>query len=227
MRIVLLTFFVLLIVLKGALQLIAQEPPKVSDAASNVPISYGIVADNSGSMRPYLDALTLTTKVIVQHNKSKDQTFLVRFVNRNNIVRLQDLTEDSEKIAKAAEDFFSEGGQTAIMDALYQSAEYLANSVKKGGQDRRFALIVISDGEDRESKHKYEELLKLVIGNKITIYSIGYSKLVRKDAGKKAFETATGFLQKLSSDTGGKSFFPATVGELNGSVDEIFASIRK
>ena len=141
-----------------------------------MPVSYGIIVDNSGTVRPYMGTLILTTKAIVRHNKTQDRTFLDRFVGRDKIERLQDLTEDTEKISNAADDFYSEGGQTALIDALYQSADYLANSTKDDVPNRRLSLIVVSDGDERASKHKYDELIKLSADNKIAIYSIGFSK---------------------------------------------------
>jgi VWFA-related protein len=189
--------------------------------------SYGIVVDNSNSLRYALDAVIQTTQNLVARNNSNDETFLVRFINRDKIQRLQDFTQDPQKISDAAENFYTEGGQTAIIDALYQSAQYLAENNKADSPNRRLALILISDGEERESRRKYEELAKLLSEKKITVYTIGFSKQIQKDQGRKTYEKAAAFLQKLAAETGGKSYFPETAVDLNNAASEIFAELRK
>ena len=57
-----------------------------------------------------------------------DEAFLVTFVDTAKIVVRQDLTESKEELRDSAENMFIEGGQTAILDAVKSSADYLAEN---------------------------------------------------------------------------------------------------
>ena len=219
--------FLIVIIFSVSINSAAQQSAKPIQKTEDVAVSYGIVVDNSNSLRYVLDAVIQTTQNLVIRNNSNDETFLVRFVNRDKIERLQDFTQNAQKISDAADDFFAEGGQTAIIDALYQSAQYLSEKNKADSPNRRLGLILISDGEERDSKRKYEELAKFLGEKKISVYTIGFSKQIQKEQGKKTYEKAVAFLQKLASETGGKSYFPETVVDLNNATSEIFTELRK
>src|SRR5918912_166702 len=89
-----------------------------------VPISYGLAVDNSGSMRSQIDKVIEAAKDIVNSNKSGDETFLVRFIDSDKIETLQDFTPNKQALMDALDSMFIEGGQTAIVDAVYLSAEH-------------------------------------------------------------------------------------------------------
>ncbi len=77
------------------------------------------------------------------------------------------------------------------------------------------------------SKGKYEDLSKFLSEKHIVIYTIGFSKQLQKDQGKRVYENAVSFMQKLARESGGKSYFPETIGDLNNAANEIFADLRK
>jgi len=79
---------------------------------------------------------------------------------------------------------YVEGGQTAIIDAVYLSAEHVSE-YKKGGDDdrRRRALIVITDGEDRNSFYKQEKLFSRLREEDVQIYVIGFVNELDKEGG--------------------------------------------
>lgn len=180
------------------------------------PVSYGIVADNSGSIRPALEAVIMAAQAIIKQNKAADEAFVVRFVGRDKIQRVQEMTGDGEELADAVENFFPEGGQTALIDAIMASADHLSKERKAEPASRRSALIVISDGEERESRTKTSELIKLLKDSKITVYAIGITPEIKKDP-----------LEKITSGSGGKLYHPRKVGEMNAAIAEIFAELRK
>ncbi|HEX8852198.1 MAG TPA: VWA domain-containing protein, partial [Pyrinomonadaceae bacterium] len=129
---------------------------------AEVPISYGIVIDNSGSLRNQINQVIDASKTIVNSNKPGDETFLVRFVSSDEIKVMQDWTANKQDLNDALDDLFVEGGQTAILDAVYLSAEHAATH-KKGNDledKRRRALILVTDGEDRNSFYKTEQLFE-------------------------------------------------------------------
>ena len=57
-----------------------------------VPISYGLAVDTSGSLRSQLQSVIDHGKTIINSNKQGDETFLVRFISSDNIETVQDFT---------------------------------------------------------------------------------------------------------------------------------------
>ncbi|MGH9943293.1 MAG: VWA domain-containing protein, partial [Pyrinomonadaceae bacterium] len=125
-----------------------------------IPIQYGMVIDNSGSLRFQINQVIEAGKTIVNSNKPGDETFLVRFISSDKIETVQDFTGDQETLTEALDQLFVEGGQTAVIDAVMLSAERVANYRKGNDLDdrRRRALILVTDGEDRSSYYKQEDL---------------------------------------------------------------------
>ncbi|MDQ3253748.1 MAG: VWA domain-containing protein, partial [Acidobacteriota bacterium] len=123
-----------------------------------VPIQYGLVIDNSGSLRSQINQVIDAGKSIVNSNKPGDETFLVRFIDSSKIELKQDFTADKSLLIDALDELYVEGGATAVIDAVYVSAERAAE-YKKGNDlndRRRRALILITDGEDRNSQYKQD-----------------------------------------------------------------------
>jgi len=126
--------------------------------------------------------------------------------------------------------FYVEGGQTAIIDAVYLSAEHVSE-YKKGdeGDRRRRALIVITDGEDRNSFYKQEQLFARLREEDVQIFVIGFVNELEKEAGfirKSPRDKAVNLINKLASETGGRAFFPESVAELPQIANEIIRDLR-
>ncbi|HET8780964.1 MAG TPA: VWA domain-containing protein, partial [Pyrinomonadaceae bacterium] len=95
-----------------------------------VPISYGLAVDTSGSLRAQLATVIDAGKAIINSNKPGDETFLVRFVGRDNTETVQDFTPNKEALMDALDNMYIEGGQSAVVDAVYLSAEHVAEYQK-------------------------------------------------------------------------------------------------
>lgn len=196
-----------------------------------VPISYGLVVDNSGSMKPLLDKVIESTRAIVNENKPGDETFLLRFVDRDEIEMLQDFTAKKDDLFDALENMHTEGGQTAIIDAVYLGAEHTAQ-YKKGdalSDRRRRAMIVITDGEDRESFYRQNQLFEFLRENDVQIYVIGFTSELDAEGGfirKSPKDKAVELINRLATETGGRAFFPASISELPQIAREITQDMR-
>jgi Ca-activated chloride channel family protein len=195
-----------------------------------VPISYGLAVDTSGSLRTQLQSVIDAGKSIINSNKTGDETFLVRFISSDKIETVQDFTDSKEQLLDGLESFYIEGGQTAIIDAVYLSAEHVAE-YKKGneGDRRRRALIVITDGEDRNSFYKQEQLFARLREEDVQIFVIGFVNELDKEAGlirKSPREKAVNLIKKLASETGGRAFFPESISELPQIANEIVRDMR-
>ena len=188
-------------------------------------ISYGLVVDDSASLLPLLQQLRTTAKLIVRNNDSNDETFILLFTDAKHITRLQDLTRDKATLTNAADDIYIEGGDTAILDALFESTSYLAGNAPTNPARRR-ALILLSDGEDRGSKRKLADVLTFLHEKGVVVYVVGIVSQLEKDRGKKDVQKATEFLTSLATQTGGYAYFPHDTDELTRNTTELFQKLR-
>ncbi|HWS52724.1 MAG TPA: VWA domain-containing protein, partial [Pyrinomonadaceae bacterium] len=196
-----------------------------------VPISYGLVVDNSGSLRSQINQVIEAGKSIVESNKPGDETFVVRFVSSDEIKIMQDFTPDKQSVSDALDDMYVEGGQTAIIDAVYLSAEHAAQH-KKGNpleDKRRRALILVTDGEDRASFYKRDQLFESLKEQDVQIYIIGFVNELERERGfisKSRRDKAVDLLDRLAKETGGRAFYPTSLSELPKIAEEITKDLR-
>jgi Ca-activated chloride channel homolog len=195
-----------------------------------VPISYGLAVDSSGSLRSQLQSVIDAGKTIVNSNKPGDETFLIRFISSDKIDIVQDFTSHKDLLMDGLDSFYIEGGQTAVIDAVYLAAEHVSE-YKRGGEDdrRRRALIVITDGEDRTSFYKQEQLFARLREEDVQIFVIGFINELDKEAGfirKSPREKATALINKLATETGGRAFFPQSISELPQIASDIVRDLR-
>jgi Ca-activated chloride channel family protein len=195
-----------------------------------VPISYGLAVDTSGSLRAQLPTVIEAGKAIINSNKQGDETFLVRFISSDKIETVQDFTANKEALMDGLDSFYVEGGQTAVIDAVYLSAEHVSEYRRGDGDDRRRrALIVITDGEDRNSFYKQEQLFARLREEDVQIFVIGFVNELDKDAGlirKSPRDKAVNLINRLATETGGRAFFPESISELPGIANEIIRDLR-
>ncbi len=185
-----------------------------------VPLSYGLLIDNSGSMRSQLNKVVEAGRIIVNSNMPGDETFLVRFIASDKIEQVSGFTSSKAALVSGLDSLYVEGGQTAVIDAVYVCIEYAAKNRKRIDGNRRRALVLITDGEDRRSEYKRAQLLELLHREDIQIFVIGLTS--QAEDRKKA----TDLLNFLAQETGGRAFFPKSTSELRGIAEEITRDLR-
>jgi VWFA-related protein len=206
------------------------ERPVVSFEKEVLPVSYGLVVDNTGSLRTQIARVIGAAKYLVDSNRPGDEAFVLRFVSSDNIKVLQNLTADQVALNKALDSMVIQGGQTALLDALYLAGDYLVkNASKSGAPERRLALILVSDGEDRQSFYKTEDVLKLLRQGGVQVYCVGLTGALENEArlvtrSKKV--VAQDLLKKLASETGGRVFYVEKPGQLEEAVGEVVGNMR-
>ncbi|MEZ5344034.1 MAG: VWA domain-containing protein [Pyrinomonadaceae bacterium] len=198
---------------------------------SEVPTNYALVIDNSGSLRFQLEKVIEASKTIVSTNREDDETGVVRFVSSDKIEILQDFTSNRLDLNDALDNMFIEGGPTAIIDAVYLATEKVDEYERTSSavDRKRRALILVSDGEDRSSYYKEEQLFKLLREADVQIYAIGFIDDLESEGGfisKSPQKKAKSFLTKLAEETGGKSYFPKSVAELPTIATDIASELR-
>jgi VWFA-related protein len=174
----------------------------------DVPVSLGILIDNSGSMRDKRQAVNQAALNLVKASNPNDEVFVVNFNDEAYID--QDFTADLKKLRDGLEHIDSRGG-TAMYDAVVASADHLA----KTGRKEKKVLLVVTDGEDNASRDTLEQAVRRVQDEKgPTIYTIGLLGTEKQKRARRALEA-------LSLQTGGVGYFPKDLSE----VDQISLSI--
>jgi Ca-activated chloride channel homolog len=204
--------------------------PVFSFTQEEVPVIYGLAVDTSGSLRSQLNQVIDAAKTIINSNKRGDETFLERFVDREQIENLQDFTNNKDVLLDAVENLYVSGGQTAVIDGVYLAAEHVAE-YRKGNDDdrRRRALIVVTDGEDRASYYNEIQLFQRLREEDVQIYIIGFVTELDADKGlirKSPRDKAVALLNRIASETGGRAFYPQTLAELPQVANEIVRDLR-
>jgi len=194
-----------------------------SFSQEDVPVSLGILLDLSGSMRNKIEEVNKAALAFIMASNSEDQVFLIGF--NDEVELIQDFTNDIDEITDSLDNTVVSGG-TALYDAIYLGVQ----KAQVGTQPKK-AIVVISDGEDRDSYYKLDELVAKVQESDVQIYCIGFLNEVPEKGlfgrwSKSVPEKAHDALEMISEETGGKAFFPKKVTEMNGIVAEIAHELR-
>jgi Ca-activated chloride channel homolog len=195
----------------------------ISFSQEDVPVSMGILLDLSGSMKPRIDQVNKAALAFIRARNPRDQTFLIGF--NDEVELLQDYTSEIDEITDALENTVATGG-TALYDAIY-----LGIQKAHSGSKPKKALVVITDGEDRDSYYKLDELLAKVQESDVQVFSVGLLEEIPEKGlfgrwSKTAPEKARDALLKISEETGGKAFFPNKITDIHSIVTEIATDLR-
>ena len=177
----------------------------------DIPVSIGIIIDNSGSMREKRNKVNQAALNLVRASNPRDEVFIVNFNDEYYLD--QDFTNDLLKLKEALEKIDARGG-TALYDAVVASAEHL----KLHARLEKKVLLIVTDGEDIASNETLEQAVKqLQEENGPSVYAIGI--LGEEEHPKRAKRA----LEIIAQRTGGIAFFPKTLDE----VDEISRTVAR
>lgn len=182
---------------------------------TDLPVSIGLVIDNSGSMSKKRPAVNKSALDLVEASNPKDEAFVVNFSDEAFID--QEFTSDVRKLRDGLSHVESRGG-TALYDAVVASADKLAADAKRAKQ----VIVVITDGEDNASTLSLEQTIHRVqqLSGPV-IYTIGL--LFGDEMSRSEMRHARRALEMLSTETGGMAFFPRSLEQ----VDEIAAEVAR
>ncbi len=190
----------------------------VSFRHEDLPVSIGLLIDNSGSMYDKLQGVEKAAIDLVKLSNPKDEEFLVDFANESMLD--QEFTSSIDKLQQGLSYIEPKGG-TAAYDALVASADYLTKNAKNTKQ----VLIIITDGEDNTSSATLEQMIRRIQDlDGPTIYCIGL--LFGADIDKRERNHARKVLETIAQQTGGAAYFPKNVGEVDAIATEVAADIR-
>ena len=183
----------------------------------DVPVSVGILVDNSGSMRDKREAANRAALELVRESNPQDRAFIVNF--NNHAYLDQGFTSNISDLERGLE-HYDATGETALYDAVAASADELSAHAKWPKQ----VLLIITDGEDDASRLTLQQTVARVqrLGGPV-IYSIG---MLFESESKQEAQRARQALETLSNDTGGIAFFPRSNRDMNAIAQEVARDIR-
>jgi Ca-activated chloride channel homolog len=184
----------------------------------DVPVSLGLVIDNSGSMRNKLAKVSAAALALVKDSNPSDEVFVVNFNDTAFMdnPKDKDFTNETKELEQALARIDARGG-TAMRDAIAMSIQHL----KKAHRDKK-VLVVITDGDDNSSFAGMEEVLRSAHASDVLIYGVGLlSEENSRDAGR-----ARKALNELAEATGGKTFFPKEIEEVDSIAHLVAKDIR-
>jgi Ca-activated chloride channel homolog len=196
---------------RGAFTVFEDGKPQsiISFHHEDIPVSIGILIDNSGSMREKRSKVNQAALNLVRASNPKDEVFIVNFNDEYYLD--QDFTNDLLKLKEALDKIDARGG-TALYDAVVASAEHL----KRNARLEKKVLLIVTDGEDNASNETLEQAVKhLQEENGPSVYAIGI--LGDEEHPKRARRA----LEIIAQRTGGIAFFPKTLDQ----VDEISRTV--
>ncbi len=180
----------------------------------DVPATVGLVVDHSGSMAARRLQVIEAAQTFVQVSNPQDHEFVVNFSNSLSLGLPKNVafTNDVNALLSALSTPTA-GGQTALYDALLVAMDHIQKASDKK------ALLLISDGGDNASHHKFSDVLRAAQESNVTIYAVGLLDENSADQNPQV-------LKKLADETGGQVYLPNSFAQLLDSAREIAADIR-
>src|SRR5215468_4706937 len=187
-----------------------------------VPVSFGLVIDTSGSMKSKLQTVSDAAMSLIKQMRGDDEAFVASFKAEPELV--QDFTADRRELEDAISELYTSGG-TALLDAIIATADY----AQEKGKRRRKALVVITDGLEKNSSVKEKEVMEAIKEDEVQVYLVGFideemeeKSLFGKSPGKKAKE----LLSRIADDSGGKAYYPKDISEIPAIAAQIAKDLR-
>ena len=186
--------------------------------SADVPVSVGLVLDNSGSMIARQKMVVAGGLAFSQATRPEDELFVVIF-NENVRFALPQTVAFTRNpvLVHSALSRFPPGGKTALHDAVVAAIDHLENA-----EHQKRVLIVLSDGEDNASLVSKDDMLAKAGRSNTIIYTVSH-----RMAGLTGGDGNRGLLRKLADTSGGIAYFPRNDTEAVSAFEEIAQNIRR
>ncbi len=185
---------------------------------TNLPLRVGLLIDASNSVRDRFKfeqeaAIEFLNQII---RPRFDKAFVIGFDTTPEVT--QDFSDDAEALSKGVR-MLRAGGGTAMYDAIYFACRDKLMQADKGVLATRRAIILLSDGEDNQSRVSREEAVEMAQRAEVIIYAISTNTSGLKLRGDKV-------LEHFAEQTGGKAFFPFKIEDVSNAFLEISDELR-
>ena|ERR1700694_1202956 len=197
----------------------SKPPVKVLrfEAQTDLPLRVGLLIDASNSIREKFHfeqqaAIEFLNQII---RPKSDKAFVLAFDEVPDLQ--QDFTNDVSKLTQGVRNI-RPGGGTAMWDAVFYACRDKLMKEQSEGPVRR-AIILVSDGDDNQSRALRQEAIDMAQRAGVIIYTISTNLSNIKDTGDKN-------LKLLADATGGQPFFPFKIEDVSNAFTEIQGELR-
>jgi Ca-activated chloride channel family protein len=186
-------------------------------AETDLPLRVGLLIDASNSIRDRFhfeqEAAAAFLNQVVRPRS--DRAFVIGFDTTPEVT--QDFTDSTEALSRGIR-MLRPGGGTALYDAVYYACRDKLMKSEQNGPVRR-AVILVSDGDDNQSRVTGNEAIQMAQRAEVIIYAISTNISGIKLRGDK-------ILEKMADATGGRAFFPFKMDDVANSFTEIQDELR-
>jgi len=177
-------------------------------SVEDLPVSVGLVLDTTGSMADKMPAARKAALAFLKTSNPRDEYFLIEFSDQPKLV--EDFTTDTSRLQKR---IFSTAarGLTPLFDAVQMGLEKM-----DGARNTKKAILLVTDGEDNNSRHTFFDIREFTRHQETLIYAIG---LVGSERGR----TTIG---DLVETTGGRAFYASSLNELEDICTRIAIELK-
>ena len=205
-------------------------------AQNEKPAAYGILMDNTGSLRSQLQQVITLGTALVERTVQRGPTALFHFATTGDkkkqlavVVKGTDWSQDEAVLENYINELYVVPGQTALWDAIRSMAEDMkANGGSAAPAEK--IIILITDGEDKFSKIKEKQLIEELKKENIKVYAVGLVQELAFEGGlvgRSPKAKAVDFLKKLTKETGGRAVFPDSSGiDAHAVLNELFSGVQ-
>jgi VWFA-related protein len=187
------------------------------DNETDLPLRVGLLIDTSNSIRDRFKfeqqaAIEFLSEIV---RPKTDEAFTLGFDTVAEVT--QDFTGDTEQLARGVR-IMRPGGGTALYDALYQACRDKLMKISPGAAVRR-AIIMVSDGDDNQSRVTREEAIEMAQRAEVIVHVISTNtsgQLLRGDQ----------ILKLIAEQTGGRFFAPFKIEDVANAFQEIQEELR-
>ena len=193
-----------------------------SVSREETPISFGMVIDTSGSMRSKLQTVSEAALLLIKQMRQDDEAFVAPFNTEAELTL--DFTSDRQELEDAISELYTKGG-TALLDGIIATADY----AQKKGHHRRKALVIFTDGLEKNSSVKEKELMEAIKEDEVQVYLIGFIDEEMEERslfGKSPAKKAKDLLTRIANDSGGRAYFPKDISEVPAIAANIAKELR-
>src|SRR5262245_40078475 len=179
----------------------------------DIPVSVGLLIDNSGSMRSIRSAVETAALAFAAASNPDDEVFVINFADRPRLD--VPFTSDRATLERGIRRVDAVGG-TAMRDAVDEAEQYLRHHATR---DRR-ALLVITDGNDNESLISLDRVTDAAQQRGVVIYAIGlFGDAESSRSARKA-------LDRLAERSGGMAYYPSGIDTVDAVALDLARQIR-
>ena len=181
----------------------------------DVPISLGLIVDNSASMTDKRDRVASAALALVKASNPQDEVFIIDF--NEKAVLAKEFTNNIKDLESALRNLDAKG-ETAMRDALLLGIEHLRHRAHR----EKKVLVVVTDGEDNSSVETQAHLAQVAQQNDVIVYAVGLLGAEEPDSAARAKTQ----LNELTQQTGGRAWYPNDVADIANITPEIAHEIR-